>query len=88
MHLTQKLGEIAAAAEKMPECGDISAIGDFDQSISSLGRGLYLIKSQLFSSSLDLEFEFGCSVVAGTSRGSNLPLLYWEVLCTAKYKLL
>ena len=42
MHLTQKLGEIAAAAEKMRDCGDNSAIGasppqDFGQSISSLG---------------------------------------------------
>ena len=27
MHLTQKLGEIAAAAEKMRDCGDNSAIG-------------------------------------------------------------
>ena len=42
MHLTQKLGEIAAAAEKIRDCGDNSAIGasppqDFGQSISSLG---------------------------------------------------
>ena len=54
MHLTQKLGEIAAAAEKMPECGDNSAIGDFDQRISSLGLGTVLYEVDTSATYFDL----------------------------------
>ena len=86
MHLTQKLGEIAAAAEKMRDCGDNSAIGAnqletlakasahlFEASVLFCSRQVIYILTKCFLwvwTLLSLDLEFGCSVGAG----SNLTL--------------
>ena len=41
MHLTQKLGEIAAAAEKMRDCGDNSAIGE-GEPVQDIGKSTWV----------------------------------------------